>query len=77
MSEGGGGNEAEDEMAGKSKLGRAVLSARIQSNTKFDLHKKSVQCNLVSQDASGDAHGHRTEGIVSEETLLHTPSSPW
>ena len=53
VKDGGGGNEAEDEMKGNSRLGRAVLSARVLPETKLDVNKKSVQCNLHSQDTSG------------------------
>ena len=53
--EGGGGQEPEEEMAGKVRFGRPVLSAKLRADTKFEANKKSVQVNLWSADAAGTA----------------------
>ena len=47
--------EPEEEMvAGKTRFGRPVLSARLRADTKFDVNKRMVQVNLHSADASGN-----------------------
>mmetsp|Transcript_1152 Transcript_1152/g.3017 ORF Transcript_1152/g.3017 Transcript_1152/m.3017 type:complete len:133 (+) Transcript_1152:82-480(+) len=53
----GGSHEPEDEVGNsKQRLGRVVLSARVDGKTKLDLNKKSVQCNLLSADTAGNAN---------------------
>ena len=42
-------------MSGKARFGRPVLSARLNKDTKFDVTKRSIQTNLVSRDAAGNA----------------------
>ena len=64
VSEGGGGNEAADEISGQTRYGRPVLSARLLATTPFNVTKREsrkrppiygVQTNLWSTDASGKA----------------------
>ena len=52
-SEGGGNNEATDEISGQTRYGRPVLSARLLAGTPFDVTRRAVQTNLWSSDASG------------------------
>eukprot|EP00967_Tisochrysis_lutea_P086371 scaffold121694_cov28-Tisochrysis_lutea.AAC.2 len=48
------GNDPEDEVSNKrERYGRAVVSARLLSSTKFDVVKKAVLTNLWSNNASG------------------------
>ena len=56
VSEGTGAAEPEDEVNAsnsRTRFGRAVLSATLKKDTKFDVTKKAVQVNLLSADASG------------------------
>ena len=46
--------DAEEEMVGKSRYGRPVLSARLGATTKFDVVGKACQVNLNSTNASGE-----------------------
>ena len=48
-------NDPTDEMQGKTRFGRPVLSALLRADTKADVTRKSVQANLWSTDAAGSA----------------------
>ena len=46
--------DGEDEMVGKTRFGRPVLSAKLKADTPFTATKKAVQTNLFSMDAAGN-----------------------
>jgi hypothetical protein len=53
VSDGSASQDPEDEMVGKKRFGRPVLSASLRKETKFEVTKNKVTVNLLSQDASG------------------------
>ena len=68
VSEGVNTQEPEEEMVGKTRFGRPVLSAQLRADTKFDVTKKAVQVNLWSLDAAGKAVFARYNMPLGSET---------
>ena len=69
VSEGSSTAEPEEEMSGKTRFGRPVLSASLRADTKFDRTKNKVQVNLRSLDAAGSAiYARYNMSLASEAT---------
>ena len=72
VSEGSNNQDPEEEMSGKTRFGRPVLSATLRADTKFDRTKNKVQVNLRSLDAAGSAIYARYNMSLPSETTAES-----